>query len=118
MAADYKLSLDGDLDLSTAAYEIVEDAAQTRQAVSIGLQIDRGEWFENVEAGVPWLSTILSQRGTKDFMDAFLVAYIAAFDDVVEVTEYVSTIDSSQTAQIKFTAIANTNESFSLSVEI
>lgn len=106
MTTDIKL--DGDHDLVVSGQDIVlfesmEDI--TVQRVKINLLNRRGEWFPDINVGVPYLNGILGKRGTKDFADTVIKNTIIATDNISMITSYQSTVDNDRKLHITFSAI-------------
>ena len=56
---DFKLTQDGDLDVSGSDIQFVEKIHMVRQNLSIRLKFFLGEWFLNITIGVPYFQSIL-----------------------------------------------------------
>jgi hypothetical protein len=58
-ALDWQLDADGDLDFTGGDINFTSGAAGVAQAIQIRLRSFRGEWFANLDNGVPWFESIL-----------------------------------------------------------
>lgn len=59
---DLLLDADGDLDITGGDLSFVAGLPAVAQLIKIALQMFLGEWFLNVEAGVPWLQDVLGNK--------------------------------------------------------
>jgi hypothetical protein len=65
------------------------------QRLYIRLRTFFGEWFLNVQYGVPWLEEILGQRAPKSRVDMIIQNQILSEDEVKQITEFSSTMNNS-----------------------
>tara|TARA_R110002153_G_scaffold53726_4_gene149576 strand:+ start:3569 stop:3931 length:363 start_codon:yes stop_codon:yes gene_type:complete len=106
MTTDIKLDNTHDLVISGQDIVLFENLEEiTVQRVKINLLNRRGEWFPDVNTGVPYLKSILGRRGTKDFADTVIKNTINATDNISMITSYQSTIDNERKLQVTFSAI-------------
>lgn len=71
---------------------------EAQQAVSITLRVFRGEWFANVNFGVPYLSndnneTQLLGQKDKGLLDGYLRAAILSNDEILSIISFSSSIN-------------------------
>lgn len=59
---DWKVDSDGNLDLVGGNVQIISGIDEVAQRIRLVLLLDRGEWFENTNVGVPWLQQILGSQ--------------------------------------------------------
>lgn len=60
-------------DLATAGgLSLVEGVAAVAQRLRGRLGLGQGEWFANTRDGIPWVQTILGQRGAETIAEAIL----------------------------------------------
>lgn len=64
------------------------------QRLYIRLRTFFGEWFLNVQYGVPWLEGILGQKVPKSRVDMILQEQILSETGVKQITEFNSTLDN------------------------
>lgn len=64
------------------------------QRLYIRLRTFLGEWFLNVEYGVPWLEDVLGHKAPKSRVDMIIQSQILAERNVKQVTEFNSTMDT------------------------
>lgn len=76
----------------------------TAQKVKINLLNYLGEWFRDINTGVPYLQTILGRRGTKRATDAVIKTTILNTDNIDNIIEYESFIDNDRKLIITFSA--------------
>jgi hypothetical protein len=53
--ADIKLSLDGDLDLSSGGLEVATGSNEARQRIDLAINLNLGEFFSHINYGLPWI---------------------------------------------------------------
>lgn len=92
---DWALDDDGDLDLSTGGPRWVRGLEAVAQAMRIRLQRFKGEWFLDLDEGVPWLEregitadeALLGQRFNEAKTRAALRTALLDTTDVLELLE-------------------------------
>lgn len=106
--------INGEIRLTESIEEVV------RQKVSIALRTYRGEWFANIEQGVPYLENdnnpiqILGKT-SKTVFDTTVRSEILEVQGVTNVTYYESTLDRvNSTITISFQATTKSGEDISL----
>ncbi len=83
---------------------LVDGSLLVRQRLSIALQLFKGEWFLDADAGVPWLQEILEKGVAVAVIDAILRDKIVATPGVNRVLTYSSEIDAAtRTVSVAFT---------------
>lgn len=92
---------EGDLCTVTTEQEL------TRQAVMVTLRTFRGEWFRNINTGVPWIENennkiALLGKVSKDFVDSQIRLAIKSLPEVLGISNY-STKFNQQTGLMSLT---------------
>lgn len=64
------------------------------QRLYIRLRTFLGEWFLNVEYGVPWLEDVLGQKAPKSRVDMVIQSQILEELEVKQITEFSSTMNA------------------------
>lgn len=64
------------------------------QRLYIRLRTFLGEWWLNVEYGVPWLERILGQKGNKSTVDMVIQEQILAEAGVAQISYFTSSYDN------------------------
>lgn len=64
------------------------------QLVRIALRLFRGEWFLDLDAGVPYLQTILGQKFNAETLREEIVKAVVVVEGVVEITELTIDFDN------------------------
>ncbi len=80
-------------------FQTDEDA--TVQRVKIRLLVYKGEWFRDINYGVPYLQEIFG-KDTKNAADANLKSTILGTENVKSLLSYQSTIGRNRTLQVVF----------------
>lgn len=102
------MAIDIDLDDNHDVYIIDRDLAitppddQTKQELSIRLQLWRGEWFLDVLSGIPYLQEVLKKRVSIDTVASIFKTEILAADGVIEILEFEMSFDSDRALRIDF----------------
>lgn len=76
----------------------------TIQKVKINLLNYRGEWFRDINLGVPYLQRILGRKGTKDIADISLKNTILETENISSILSYQSSIDTNRNIKVIFSA--------------
>ena len=100
---DLKLGADGDIDLTSGDFEIIDNA---KQAIVIRLKWFRGEWSINREYGVPYYDDILGQKFGSGTIEEDIYDVIYSVKDVRTV-ENVDLSFAGRILKIAFSAICN-----------
>lgn len=97
-----------DLDFASGTMRwTANDAELTRQRVETVLKTFRGEWFANINYGVPYLENRhnkvqLFGKTRKDIFDSYIIQAIRSQEGVAQVENYVSVLNR-QTRQLSVT---------------
>ncbi|MDK1020043.1 MAG: hypothetical protein QGD90_00205 [Candidatus Hydrogenedentes bacterium] len=82
----------------------VSGAALVAQRLKVILQLFKGEWFLDADAGIPWFQEILEKGVDVTVVDAILRAAILGVTDVNRLLIYSSEIDAAaRTISVAFT---------------
>lgn len=76
----------------------------TAQKLKIRLLNYRGEWFRDINTGVPYLQQIMGVRGTKALADTILKTVIAETENVGSILSYSSVINQQRHLIVTFSA--------------
>ena len=77
----------------------------TIQKVKINLLSMKGEWFRNVNVGIPYTQTILGKKGTQDVAASLLKNAIINTEGIVSITDFSSSVNSDRTLKVIFSAV-------------
>lgn len=109
MATDIKLTHLHDLDLSSGDISLhteIEDL--TVQMVKINLQLFKGEWFRDIDKGIPYIQEIFGDKNSKSAADANIKSTILATDNIRSLTKYSSNVTGyDRTFKVLFSATTN-----------
>lgn len=91
---DWEIGSDGDLTLALGDFVFVEGSYRVAQAIETTLRTLRGEWFLNLDFGVPYFQNVLGKKMIEqsDF-DSIIKAAIVDIEDVNRILEYESSFD-------------------------
>ena len=70
-----------------------KEAQMAAQAVKINLLTIRGEWWENLSLGIPYLQSILRKGAAKEFVDTIMKQAIEDSYNISRVVEFNSSIN-------------------------
>lgn len=97
MAADtprtLKLDADGDLDFSTGNLQVLAGAEAIVQGVLVRLQFFKGEWFLDLDAGIPYFQSVLVKNPDPNVLQTIFREAILATPGVLALTSLVLTLD-------------------------
>lgn len=66
---DIALDVNGDLSVSNGALQMVSDEAAIVQAIRIRMQFFKGEWFLDLDAGIPFFQSVLVKNPDNATLD-------------------------------------------------
>ena len=93
-----------DLVFTARNLTTVAGAALVAQRLKVILQLFKGEWFLDADAGIPWFQEILEKGVDVTVVDAILRAAILGVTDVNRLLIYSSEIDAAaRTISVAFT---------------
>lgn len=115
---DLLLDGSGDLDLTNGQLRLTPDLQTViRQKVQITLRAFKGEYFANINFGVPYLENdnnpvqLLGDRISKDIFDTYMREAILSVPGVVSLTEYSSAVNNTgEILTIEFSAQIESGE--------
>jgi len=113
--ADLQLNSTGDIDWENIS--LTEGNSESvAQKLRITLRRYLGEWFLNINKGVPYFQSILIKGVTKEFVDTLFIDEIVNTQGVLRVVEYVSDITPEGVYVAAFTAETTEGELFNFNV--
>ncbi len=102
-----------DADGDYAINSFIEDSAATVQAVTTRLRMFRGEWFLNLQEGVPWFQSVFVKPARQAVADKLIRDTINQTDGVESIISYDSNYNSStRRLSVTFTARTIYGEEF------
>jgi len=84
---DLKLGKDRDLLIEGFDLKLTADSEIVEQRLRQALLTFKGEWFLNVDLGIPYYQEILGQKNSIDSVKAILINAIKKVDGVKELVE-------------------------------
>lgn len=107
MSDIYMNEVTGDLDLTNRTPRLTASTIEeVRQKVELRLRRLKGEWFANINLGVPYFQTILKKGVNKNLVDSILRKEITDTNGVIRITKFASEFNNQQrtyTATTTFT---------------
>lgn len=99
---DIKLDSSGDIDFTNGQMRLTESIEEsTYQQILITLNTFRGEWFADIEFGIPYLendnnSIHLLGKTSKTLIDTYIIDAVLARENVEGITLYRSAPDHAE----------------------
>ena len=112
MATDIKLTTLHDIDLTTGDLALFTELQHLAvQQVKMRLLLFKGEWFRDIDIGIPYVQDIFGRKDTQNAADANIKNTILATDNIQSITKYSSSINpQTRTFFVIFSAITNSGE--------
>jgi hypothetical protein len=110
VARDIALDSSGDWEVlaSTGDLRLVSDEEAIVQAVGIALQFVRGEWFLDLEFGVPYFQDVLIKNPSPDVLHSVFRAAILGVKGISAVTSLVLSLDrATRTLSVTWSATSD-----------
>lgn len=95
---DLKLDTTGDLALVDGDLVFISGVDAVAQLVKIVIQMFQGEWFLDIEAGVPWFQDILGQKYDQPRIRAAIRGAILSVSEVTSILSLETSFTSSTRA--------------------
>jgi len=112
MAQDFFIksggNFDWELENGTTIILCPTEEALTRQRTAINLKFIKGEWFANINFGVPYFQSIFG-KGTEAISDSIFKRTIRDTEGIVRLTDYESSLDNTtRRFTVTFSAVTET----------
>ena len=85
------LDKEGDFTFGQGKQNFLNEEAAVAQAIKTRMKLLQGEWWENLEDGLPLFQKILARRQPKEVIDQIIKKRILGTPNVKSITEYEST---------------------------
>lgn len=89
----FKLTPDGDIDLTNGRTSFVDGAAYVEQKIRTRLLFLRGEWALDTRLGMPWFEEILGRRVLPERLDSLVRQAINTILEVATVNQVAVDVD-------------------------
>lgn len=107
---DLKLSDDHDPVIEGFDLKLTDDGEIVKQRIKQALLLFKGEWFLNVDLGIPYYEEILGEKNAIGSIKAIFVDSIKKVAGVRELSDFnIKFDDKSRTVAINFTVIDDFN---------
>jgi len=119
MSSDFALDSSGDLDFTSGDLFILEEeyTQVVAQRIRLSLLTKTGEYFKDIEAGIPYFTQFFLVRGNKGYIDQYFLDYIGRIEDVDTVDFYQSVFDPfTRVLNVSFKVTTTRGESVSIEV--
>lgn len=117
-----KLDENGDYVFGEGSEDILVDIDAVAQAIQTKLLLLQGEWWENIEEGVPYFQSVFGQRSTdnsKLAVDTVLRERILSTPGVSQIISYEGDFVDRNAYHVEFTVLSVYSEiNLSLNVEV
>lgn len=102
---DIFLNDDHDIDIQSNNFQLIEETSKSiRQKLIIKLLTFKGEWFLDVNEGVPYYQSILGKNRSKETIDAIFKSKILSTEGIAEIEFFRSNITPAREYVLQFTA--------------
>lgn len=64
------------------------------QRLEIKLRLNKGEWFLDINQGIPWQQEILSKNNQRNLADTYIRRTIISDEDIKSITQYTATFNN------------------------
>lgn len=99
---------DGDLDLENNEIVLIDGADAIRQHLQIRFQFFLGEWFLDIEIGVPWFRDILIKKPSFAVVQEVLKTVVLDTPGVLQLMQFSFDFDSpSREADLEFQCLSD-----------
>lgn len=88
------------------------------QRLRIKLQTYLGEWFLNIENGVPYYERVLRKGVRKEDIDVIFQTLIREEDGVLEIVEFESSLSNTREYNMRFRVRTNEGATATINIEI
>lgn len=69
------------------------DPLLVAQRLEIKLRLNKGEWFRNINEGIPWQQEILSKNNQRNLADTYIRRTIISDEGIKSINQYTSTFN-------------------------
>jgi|SRR5690606_25482948 len=108
---DISLDNEGDLLLDDYDLKLIDNVDQIAQNLYIRLKFFLGEWFLDINQGIPFYEDIFIKSPNQIAVENIIQDEIIQTQGITEITRFESSFDSiNRQYRINFTAIANEQE--------
>lgn len=114
-----KLNASGDYSFGRSMQDFVRDAEAVGQACKTNLLLLKGEWWEDLNEGLPLFQSILNQPGSPESLkavDLIVKDRIANTKGVKSIQEFQSFLNSNREYSVTCTVITNTGSTATVEV--
>ena len=107
MAFDIALDDLHDVYLNGKDLALTDGSVQTLQEIGIRLQFWKGEWFLDIQRGIPYLEQVFQKKTSLDTIASLFKAEILASDGVLELLEFsMEFINENRNLRVDFKVMA------------
>ena len=106
---DLTLSTEHDLVIAEFDLQLTDARQLVKQRIKQALLMFKGEWFLNVNLGVPYYQELLGQKNSIGSVRAILMEALKKVEGVQEIIELNLNIHQSNNMMINFTVIDDAN---------
>jgi hypothetical protein len=103
---DLLLGSDNDLEIVNFDLQLTDNNTTLKQLLKQELKTFKGDWFLDVDKGLPYYQEILGQRNSIDAVRSIFIEAIKSVDGVEEIIDLELNLDGkNRTLEIKFTVL-------------
>lgn len=109
--SDLRTTSNGDIAITNNNLTLVTAEDEVKQRLEQRLKTFRGEWFLNVETGLPYLTDIMQKNINVGVVEGIFKTHITATPGVLEIMEFNLTyVSNTRELDLRFTARSTTGE--------
>ena len=119
MSKDLLLSANHDLVVLDFDLQITKNEQILPQKIKQALLMFQGEWFLDIEQGVPYYSDVLGQKGALDSIRSVFIDCINSVPGVKELSQFdMSYIAQTRELRLKFSVVDDTNSYYEIELNV
>ena len=112
---DLELGIDDDLVINNGTFKLLNDEARVAgQSIEISLKTYLGEWFLNLEVGIPYFQSILKKGVDKSLPDSLFRRAILNSYNIEKIIEFQSSLEEGKYKINNFKALSLSGEIVSI----
>lgn len=109
--SDLLTNTDGDIAITNNDLTLVIAEDEVKQRLEQRLRTFRGEWFLDIEYGMPWITDVLVKNPNTGIVEAMIKTHILDTPGVLELLRFELTFENTtRELDLRFTVLSTTGE--------